>query len=75
MTKVTKTTRQDYELGRRIQKIRKQKSLTQEQLTEKIRVSTTYIRYVETGRRVLNLKMIYKIARALDVKVKDIFPF
>lgn len=75
MTKVTKTTRQDYELGRRIQKIRKQNGLTQEQLAEKIRVSTTFIGYIETGYRVPNLKMIYKIARALGVKVKDIFPF
>lgn len=75
MTKAIKITKQDYELGRRIQKIRKQKSLTQEQLAEKIRVSTTFIGYVETGYRVPNLKMIYKIARALDVKVKDIFPF
>lgn len=75
MTKTAKTTQQDYELGRRIQKVRKQKGLTQEQLAEKIRVSTTFIGYVETGYRVPNLKMIYKIARALGVKVKDIFPF
>lgn len=75
MTKVAKTTKQDYELGRRIQRIRKQKDLTQEQLAEKIRVSTTFIGYIETGYRVPNLKMIYKIARALSVKVKDIFPF
>ena len=75
MTKVVKTTKQDYELGRRIQRIRKQKGLTQEQLAEKIRVSTTFIGYVETGLRVPNLKMIYKIARALGIKVKGIFPF
>lgn len=75
MAKATKITRQDYELGRRIQKIRKQRGLTQEQLAEKIRVSTTFIGYIETGYRVPNLKMIYKFARALDVKIKDIFPF
>jgi transcriptional regulator with XRE-family HTH domain len=75
MVKVIKTTKQDYELGRRIQKIRQQKGLTQEQLAEKIRVSTTFVGYVETGHRVPNLKMVYKIARALGVKVKEIFPF
>lgn len=71
----TKTTKRDYRLGRKIQKIRKEKELTQEQLAEKIRVSTTWIGYIETGYRRPNLKMIYKIANALGVKVKDIFPF
>lgn len=75
MSKVKKITEQDYRLGRKIQKIRKVKGLTQEQLAEKVKVSTTFIGYVETGYRRPNLKMIYKIARALDAKVKDIFPF
>ena len=75
MSKVKKVTEQDYRLGRKIQKIRKVRGLTQEQLAEKVKVSTTFIGYVETGYRRPNLKMIYKIARALDAKVKDIFPF
>lgn len=75
MPKVKKITEQDYRLGRKIQKIRKEKGLTQEQLAEKVKVSTTFIGYVETGYRRPNLKMVYKIARALDAKVKDIFPF
>ncbi len=69
------TTKQDYRLGRRIQKTRQGKNLTQEGLAEKIGVSTTWIGYIETGYRRPNLKMIYKIARALGVNVKDIFPF
>ncbi len=75
MSKVKKITEQDYRLGRKIQKIRKVKGLTQEQLAEKVNVSTTFIGYVETGYRRPNLKMVYKIARALDAKVKVIFPF
>lgn len=75
MSKVKRITEQDYRLGRKIQKIRKGKGLTQEQLAEKVKVSTTFIGYVETGYRRPNLKMVYKIARALDAKVKDIFPF
>jgi DNA-binding XRE family transcriptional regulator len=70
-----KITEQDYRLGRRIQKIRKEVDLTQEKLAERVGVTTTFIGYVETGYRKPNLKMIYKIARALGVKVKDIFPF
>lgn len=69
------TTKRDYKLGRKIQKIRQEKRLTQEKLAEKVGVSTTWIGYIETGYRRPNLKMIYKIANALGVKVKDIFPF
>ena len=71
----TKITKKDYRLGRKVQRIRKEKGLTQERLAEKIKVSTTWIGYIETGYRRPNLKMIYKIANALGVKVKDIFPF
>lgn len=70
-----KVTKQDYCLGRRIQKIRKEKGLTQEKLAEKVGISTTWVGYIETGYRRPNLKMIYKVARALGVNVKDIFPF
>lgn len=75
MSKPKKVTKKDIRLARKIQKIRKGKGVTQEQLAEKIGVSTTWIGYIETGYRIPNLKMIYKIARALNVKVKDIFPF
>lgn len=69
------TTKRDYRLGRKIQRIRKERSLTQEKLAEKVGVSTTWIGYIETGYRRPNLKMVYKIANALGVKVRDIFPF
>ena len=75
MASTSKKTKQDYKLGRTIRKIRRVKGITQEQLAEKVGVSTTWIGYIETGFRRPNLKMIYKIARALGVKVKDIFPF
>ncbi len=75
MAATKKTTQRDYRVGRRIQRIRKSKGLSQEQLAEKVGVSTTWIGYLETGYRRPNLKMIYRIADALGVKVKDIFPF
>ncbi len=75
MAKAKKITERDIRLARKIQKIRQEKDWTQEKLAEKVGVSTTYIGYIETGYRIPNLKMIYKIANALGVKVKDIFPF
>lgn len=75
MAATKKITERDRRLARRIQKIRQEKKWTQEKLAEKVGVSTTWIGYIETGYRVPNLKMIYRIANALGVKVKDIFPF
>ena len=75
MVGISKTTKQDFKLGRRIQKVRKEAGITQEELADKIGVTTTWIGYIETGYRRPNLKMIYKIARVIGVKVKDIFPF
>ena len=72
---MTKLTEKDLRLARKIYKIRKEKGLTQEKLAERVGVSTTYIGYLEIGARIPNLRMIYKIANALGVKVKDIFPF
>lgn len=70
-----KVTEQDRRLARHLQKVRKEQGFTQEQLAEKIRVSATWLGYIEAGTRIPNLKLLYKIARVLDVKVKDLFPF
>ena len=70
-----KLTQQDLRLARYVQKIRKSKRITQEQLAEKVGVSTTWIGYIETGRYKPSLKLLYKIARVLGVKVKDLIPF
>lgn len=75
MATATRITKQDYRLGRKISRIRREKDITQEKLAEKVGVSTTWVGYIETGYRRPNLKMIYRIAKALSVKVKDIFPF
>jgi len=74
-SKPAKTTKKDFKLGRRIQKIRQSKKITQEQLAEKINTSWTWIAHIETGREIPNLKMLQKIARVLDVKVKDLIPY
>ena len=69
-----KTTKQNLRLGRHIQKVRKKSGLTQEQLAEKVRKSVVWIGLIESGHRIPNLKLLYKIARALNVKVKNLFP-
>ena len=68
-------TEKDKRLGQRIQKYRKQSGLTQDQLAEKVRLSAKFIQFIETGNRIPSLKTVYRIAKALGVKVQDLFPF
>lgn len=69
------STVKDRRLGKRIQNLRKKAGLKQYELAEKTEVSPKYIQYIEVARRTPALKTLYKIANALGVKVKDIFPF
>lgn len=75
MTITNKITKQDHRFGRHIQKLRKAAGLTQEELAEKLGVTTTWVGYIETGLRKPNLKRISRMAKLFGVKVKDMFPF
>lgn len=68
-------TKNDRRLGKTIKRFRRKKKLTQEQLAEKVKVTPKYIQYLESARRRPSLKLLYRIAKALGVKVKDLFPF
>ena len=70
-----KVTKQDLRLARHIGKMRKRANLTQEELALKIKKSVVWIGLIESGKRIPNLKLLYKIAWALNVKVKNLFPF
>lgn len=65
----------DVLLGEQIQKLRRQRGLTQEQLAEKVKLSTKYIQFIESGNRSPSLKAVYKIASALNEKVSKLFSF
>ena len=60
-------------LGKKIQKIRKQKGLTQEELAEKVVVSRAYMGYIEQGRNVPSVEVLEKIARVLKTRLSDLF--
>jgi DNA-binding XRE family transcriptional regulator len=72
---VRKLTREDRALGERIQLLRRKRELTQEELSERLGKNASYIAYIETHRRGLSLPMVYKIARVLKVKLRDLFDF
>ncbi len=62
-------------LGRKIQKARKEKGITQERLAEMADISRTYMGHIEQGRRQPPLDTMQKIAKALKMKVNELIPF
>ena len=57
-----------YEIGQRIRKKRKAQGLSQEDLAEKIGISTTHMSHIETGNTKLSLSVFVDIASALEVQ-------
>lgn len=65
--------RDDSRLRKKIRKLRKEAGLNQEMLAEKLGLSSKYIQFIENGNRRPSLKVIYRIARILKVKVCQLF--
>lgn len=61
------------EFGRKIQRLRKNKDLTQEELADLLKISRTHMGHIEQGRKSPSMELLGKIARALKVQVKDLF--
>jgi transcriptional regulator with XRE-family HTH domain len=60
-------------LGERIQALRNQRGLTQEQLADKAGLSRGYIARLETGRHDPAATTLAKIAKALRVPISSLF--
>ncbi|MCM1180479.1 MAG: helix-turn-helix domain-containing protein [Clostridium sp.] len=61
-----------YEIGQRIRKFRKAYHLSQEQLAEKVGISTTHMSHIETGNTKLSLQVFVDIANALSVQTDEL---
>lgn len=59
--------------GQRVQELRKENSLSQEQLADLAGVHRTYIGMIERAEKNITLCNIEKIAKALKVDIKDLF--
>ena len=59
--------------GNRVRELRKSKSYSQEELAYKANLHRTYIGMIERAEKNITLLNIQKIAKALDVKIKDLF--
>ncbi len=61
--------------GKRIKELRKQKNLTQEQLSEMLGVFQKQIGNIETGTTFTTMANLEKLADILGVEVQDLFEF
>lgn len=63
----------DYEkIGKQIRKYRKQQGLSQEQLAEKIWISTTHMSHIETGSTKLSLPVLVDLANTFGVSADEL---
>jgi transcriptional regulator with XRE-family HTH domain len=61
-------------IGQQIRHLRRLKEMSQKSLAEKIGVSLEWIGRVERGIFLPNLKLLFKIAKALQVPVRELIP-
>lgn len=61
-----------YKIGQQIRKMRKAHGLSQEELAEKVTISTTHMSHIETGNTKLSLQVLVDIAAALEVRTDDL---
>ncbi len=61
--------------GKRVRELRKTMKLTQEQMAEMIEMDTQNLSKMENGSHFPQTKNLEKIAKVLNVEVKDLFEF
>jgi len=59
--------------GKKVRELRKKRNLSQEELAYEAALDRTYINSIENGKRNVSLINIVKLAKALNIKVKDLF--
>lgn len=62
-------------IGSKIRTLRKAQGLTQEQLAEKANINAYYQGEIERGLKKVSVEMLFKIAIALEIPLKEIFDF
>lgn len=60
-------------VSRNIQRIRREKDLSQEEVAHRADIHQTYLSGVETGKRNPSILVVGRIAKALGVDVSEIF--
>ena len=61
--------------GQRVRYLRKERGITQEQLSFEIEADNSYIANIENAHRDIPLSRVNKIAKALGVSLSELFNF
>ena len=61
-----------YKIGQSIREFRKLNNLSQEQLAERVNISTTHMSHIETGNTKLSLPVFVSIANTLGVTTDEL---
>lgn len=62
-------------LGRNIQKARKTKGLSQNELADLLDISREHLAKIETAKKRISLKLLFKLSDALNIKEEQLFDF
>lgn len=60
-------------LGKKVASARKSKNISQEELATRSGIDRSHIGFIEQGRRRPTVGTLYKLAKALDIKLEDLF--
>lgn len=63
------------QLGQRIRAIRLERGLTQENLSLESNISRSHIAMIESGKRDITVSSLFRISRALNISLNEIFSF
>lgn len=64
---------QRMELGKRVKELRKQRRLSQEELSLRSRLHRNYISDIERGRRNISFDALFRLASGLEMQIRDLF--
>ena len=62
-------------LGKTLKRIRLEQNMTQEALAEKVNIHPTYVGKLESGKNNVSIKLLFKIVRALNSDLSEVFEF
>lgn len=72
---MTNETTKLIKFGKNIQKRRKELGLSQNELAEKLEISREHLAKLETAKRCISFKLLFKLAETLNIKESDLFNF
>lgn len=61
--------------GKTLKRKRREANYSQEEFAEKLGIHRTYMSFLERGQRNPSLIMLFKISRALKIKLPELFEF